>query len=879
MRKVALLGLALACGPAVGPAVHPNDPKPEPPAITVPEATDVKLPRGVTPAAYRLDLVVDPTKETFSGKVSIDVTLDAPAEYIVMHGRDIHVTSASAVAGDKNFSAKTRTRRAKGGRAADEELVLIFGEKLPAGKIRVDIAYSAPFAQGLRGLYRMSVANAWYAFTQLEAVDARRMFPSFDEPRFKTPFTLSITTPKTMRAFANAPETKKEAAGDQIKYEFAATPPIPTYLVAIAVGDIDVEEGVKKPFPIRLLASAGKAKLGKTSLSAANDFLAILGAYFDVPYAYGKLDVAAVPDFGPGAMENAGLVTFREELLLVDGDNSSLPLKRRMAGVMSHELAHQWFGDLVTMPWWDDIWLNEGFATWMAAKACDQWQRGFGAKNELLLGKLGAMNADMLPSSRPVRIPIDTSDAILESGGWSAYQKGGSVLAMLERWLGEQPFRDGLRAYIKSHANGLVTSDDLLESLGKATGKDVAKVAKSFLDQPGLPVVDAKVSCEGGKGRIHLRQSELALPGASASRKWTIPVCIDAGKSGSKCALLDRGDGDIELASCPAWVYPNDGESGYYRFTLDAAAQKALAASAKNLSEQERIGFLSNAWALVQAGGLDVGSLFAMLDAMSIGTETSRFVVDEAIAVLQGARDAFVDDARAPKFAAIVSRLLAAQAKRLGWDAKHGEPDDARLMRISVLSALSDLAEDPALTPEAEKRAAAYLKNPTSIYRDLAPLALRISARTGGAATFDALRSKLATALPYDRILLVSALGAFKDEATLRKAYDLALSNEIHAGDFRYLYVTASRYIETRKIFSAWVRESWSKVKTALGAVGGLAATIGWACDRASLDAALRFYDGQVGVVEGMQRPYDEGVAQSKLCIQMRTREDGSWAK
>jgi len=833
----------------------------------------VRLPQGVTPQAYDLDLRVDPTLERFDGKVRIDVALDQPARTIVLHGREVAVSRATAAIASGSVPAEVTPRRAKGGRDADEELVLTFARDLPAGKARLDLEYSAPFAPKLRGLYRVNVAGSWYAFTQLEAVDARRMFPCFDEPRFKTPFRISVTIPRDMSVFANAPLDRMEQDGGRTKHVFLMTPPLPTYLVALAVGKLDVAEGKKEPFPIRLVAAQGKARLGSSSLAAANDFLRIFGEYFDRPYPYTKLDLVAVPDFGPGAMENAGLVTFREELLLVDGKNASLALKRRMASVMAHELAHQWFGDLVTMPWWDDLWLNEGFATWMTAKACDIWQPSFGSRLELLAGKLGAMNSDMLPSARPVRVPVVTSDDILQAGGWSAYQKGGSVLGMLERWLGEGPFRDGLRAYVKAHEHQSVTSDDLLEALGKATGKDVAKVAKSFLDQPGVPLVGVAVSCEGGKGRVRLRQSGLsALSPQGPPRRWSIPVCIHAGKAGSPCTLLDQAEAEIELASCPAWVYPNDAESGYYRFALDAGAFEALARVARSLPEAERIGLLSNSWALLQAGRLAPETLFGLLDAMTIGTEPSRLVVDQAIGILHGVRTTLIDEAHAASFRARVSRLLHPQAKRLGWDARKGESDHDKLMRLSVLSALADLAEDVSLVPEAEQRTTRYLGDPTSIDRDVAALVLRMAARNGSV-TLEALRERLPGALPYDRTVLVAALASFKDEATLSRALDLVLSGEVHAGDFRYVFAAAGRHLDSRRVFGAWVRDHFDELKKKLGGAGGLASIIGWACDAGSQQGALAFFDKHLSSVEGMQRSYEEGLAQSRLCIQMRARD------
>jgi alanyl aminopeptidase len=295
-----------------------------------------------------------------------------------MHARDVSVKSAVAVVGGRAVRATPSTRVAHDG-LVPEELVLTFAEPLPAGPARIDIAFDAPFSDALAGLYRVKEGDRWYAFTQFEATDARRAFPCFDEPGFKTAYDVSITAPKGMIAIANAPDTAHKDAGAMTTFTFATTRPLPSYLVAFAVGDFDVREGAKSPVPIRLVATKGRAALGQLALDATQGLVTKLGEYFDVRYPYEKLDIVAVPDFWAGAMENPGLITFKNDLLLLDPATATTPIKRSMAAVIAHELAHQWFGDLVTMQWWDDLWLNEGFATWAEAKIVDKWRPSFGS--------------------------------------------------------------------------------------------------------------------------------------------------------------------------------------------------------------------------------------------------------------------------------------------------------------------------------------------------------------------------------------------------------------------------------------------------------------------------------------------------------------------
>ncbi len=484
-------------------------PAPDGSAQTVPPPRpDGRLPRQVHPTRYALELAVDPAQPRFSGRVRIDITVDETTSAIVLNARGLTARGAALIAGDARVPAATSTRLAAGSKKDPEELVLAFDRAIAPGSAQIEIDYDGAFADGLHGLYRVQEGGRWYAFTQFEPTDARRAFPCFDEPGWKTPFTVAISVPPDMVAVANMPEVRRAPDGARVRFQFAASPPLPTYLVALAVGAFDTRDGLAGKLPIRLIATSGKARLGGGALAAARGQLLELERYFGRPYPYAKLDLLAVPSFGAGAMENAGLITFREERLLLD-EHAALAARVGMNGIIAHEISHQWFGDLVTMAWWNDLWLNEAFASFMADEIVDAWRPATGARLQALAAKSAVMADDALATARRIRQPVRSTSDALEAFDPVTYAKGRAVLAMAEAWLGPDAFRAGLRGYLQRHAWGSATADDLYAALGEAGGgRDVAGVIGSFTDQIGVPIVDAKIDCTGQAPAVRLHQQE-----------------------------------------------------------------------------------------------------------------------------------------------------------------------------------------------------------------------------------------------------------------------------------------------------------------------------------------------------------------------------------
>lgn len=716
--KSLLLGAALA-GLATAAA-----------AQTDPQAPRGRLPDLVRPAAYRLDLTVIPERPRFSGHVEIDVALKQGASKLYMHGRDLKVSRAVAKVGGRVVAA-TWTQVDPTG-----VVRLDFAEPLPAGPATLAFDYDAPFGDSPSGMYHIKVADRWYAWTQFESIDARAAFPSFDEPGFKTPFTVSITTTPGLTTVSNAPEASVTRTGALETHRFAPTRPLPTYLVAMDTGPFvhrvaAVAPDAQRARPLPLGVVAAQVQAGKLDYVQAETprIVQLLEGYFGQAFPFPKLDQIGSPEM-PGAMENAGADTYADDIIELDR-GATTGQRQGFGMVVAHELSHQWFGDLVSPDWWDDIWLNESFANWMGYRIGDAWRPELHIATGALDEGFRAMSTDALEAGRPIHQHIAVNSEIDSAFDSITYGKGGQVVAMIAAYMGDDRFRDGVRLHLSRHAYGNATTEQFFQALADA-GRDprILTAMKSFVDQQGVPLVT--FSREGG--RLVARQSRYGLLGGSPRPvSWTIPLCLKDG-AGRSCTLLDKPNAPI---AAPAGVLmPNAGGTGYYRFELPAADWAALIAALPRLSAGEALAADDSLWASFRAGRAPATSLVA--ETRSLLGHPDAGVSVSAGERFSGLRSRGLIPADAlPAYRKLMGALYGPRLQALGFDPSAGayanDAPDRQQLRQELVSLVAGEADDPAVAARLATAAGRYLAGDHQAL-DQAFLGLAFSAyvKTGG---------------------------------------------------------------------------------------------------------------------------------------------------
>src|SRR5256712_3700112 len=507
-----------------------------------------RLPPDVRPREYDIHLEIDLEAGRFRGEVQVAVGLERARREIVLHAAELKVERAAARLGGDEVPARL------GADAADQTVTLRFPRALPAGEARLVLRFAGRLNEHVRGLYAASADGHRYAFSQCEADDARRIFPCFDEPAFKARFRLAVTVPRGLQAVSNSPIEREEDVPGGHVFHFAPTPPLSTYLFALAVGPLEASAPrLLGDVPIRIWHVPGKGRLTELGLEAAAEALRRLEDYFDIPYPYGKLDLVAVPDFEAGAMENAGAVFFRETLLLLDPATVSLNEHKRAAEVIAHELAHMWYGDLVTMAWWDDLWLNEAFATWMAYRVVADWRPEWRMWQGFEHDRSAALGMDALANTHPIYARVRSVAEATQNFDAITYEKGAAVVRMIEHFLGPEKFRAGVRLYMRRHCEGNTVAADLWRALEEASGKPVAHVAQTWIAQPGFPLVSIAPR-DGGPAALGVRQERFfadpRVPAARRRGKWPVPLVVKwQGRGGAATGrfLVDKARDRLEL--------------------------------------------------------------------------------------------------------------------------------------------------------------------------------------------------------------------------------------------------------------------------------------------------------------------------------------------
>jgi puromycin-sensitive aminopeptidase len=776
-----------------------------------PDDRNFRLSRDVLPRRYESHLAVDFSAKAFRGSQRVSLAVVRPVREFTLHALGLDLTRVELHSRDKVYPARVSTL------PVSETVLLAFDAEVAAGEATLHVEWTGHFSDGLRGLYLAGDVAA----TQFEAADARRVFPCFDEPAFKAHWALSVEVPTGLSVLSNGAVTDTSPSGSgQQRIRFAETELLPSYLVALVAGPlVGSPEELAGNVKVRTWALKEKAHLTHFGQQAALAALPRLQAYFGLPYAFGKLDQVAIPDFEAGAMENAGLITYRELALLLDPLTAPLSVQKRIAEVVTHELAHQWFGNWVTMVWWDDLWLNEAFATWMAYKMVHAWKPGWRVWLDFDSGKSVALHLDALRSTHPIRGTVRNAGEAGEAFDAITYEKGGAVLRMIEGFLGEESFRSGIQAYMRKHARANAVADDLWGALAEASSQPVLEVANAWIRQPGYPVVSVALSGH----RLSLSQERFfSDPSAKGEERWPVPLVLrwaDAAGEHETRALLRERTLAVELAVSGSmkWLCANSSSTGFYRVAYDAAGLLALRENLGALAPSERIGLLADQWALVRAGRARIADFLDL--ALGFADERDDAVLDELVGKLGYVDSRLVDGEGTPRFRRVVEGLFAPAFRTMGWEPRAEESDLDRLRRASLLRGVGALARSPGVLLEAKARVARMLEHsPDALEANLLDGAVAIAARAGEAPLFQKLKAAFPTEPdPATKRRYLMALTAFEDPALSAQARELLLEGGVPMQDVSgYVHgLLANR--EARDEGWRLLQERWADVMARTG--------------------------------------------------------------
>ena len=845
-------------------------------------ATAQRLPETARPENYRLTFTPDLENAKFAGDETISVSVLKPTSEITLNAVDIDFHEVTIASGGTTQKATVRPEKEK------EMVVLSVEKALGAGPATIHITYTGILNSEMRGLYLgKDDQGRRYAASQFESTDARRAFPSFDEPDYKATFDITAVADKGQVAISNYKAVSDTPGpGDTHTVKFATTAKMSTYLAALVVGNFEYVEGSADGIPIRVYSTPGKKEMGKFALEVAEQNVGYYNKYFGIKYPYGKLDLIGLPDFSAGAMENIGCITFREVLLLIDDKQGSVDLKKTIASVTAHEIAHMWFGDLVTMKWWDDVWLNEGFATWMSSKPLQKWKPEWNFGLDDVSGTGGTLNVDALDNTRPIHQAAETPAQIQELFDGIAYGKAASVLRMLESYLGEETFRAGINAYLKQHQYANATAEDFWDAQAKTSKKPVDKIMPTWVKQAGEPIINVKAQCSGNSTNVTVTQQRYYFDRSKFEspndQGWQIPLCLkgSATTSSSKCELLTKKEETFTLPGCSNWVLANAGATGYYRVGYQPDAVRALAHDAETkLSPAERISLQNDIWASVRVGREPVGDYLAF--AQGLQDDRNRAVLEDVLGRLDYIREYLVNESDRDSFRAWLRQYLTPMMKEVGWESKPGESDEQRTLRARLLGALGQDARDPDTLAEARKIGDKALADPASVDHELAGTALAVAAINADSEFYDKVMAAMKNAKsPEEYYAYFFTLPQFTDPKLLQRTLDFAISPDVRSQDALQLVTGVLGNPDGENLAWEFIRQHWSEVEKAGGPfasaqVVGATSTF---CSAGMRDQVTDFFNAHK--IAAAERTYRQSIERINNCIDLRSQQEpqlASW--
>ena len=769
-------------------------------------ADPLRLPQSVQPVQQRLELALDPAKDEYHGKTRIELRFASATNQFKFHARDLQL-------GPATIDGKPITLSP----AVDEIVTATANQPLSPGSHILEITFTNDFNRDATGLYKVEVGGKPYLFTQMEPTFARRAFPCWDEPGFKIRWDIILQTPESIVTVANMPVTGSSTAvssGTMKITTFGRTPPMPSYLIAICVGTFDSIAIPDQPIAGRFFTVSGQSALARLSANEVTPLLRALENYFGRPYPYPKLDHVAVPDFNFGAMENVGAITYSDGMFLTDEANTSSERHKFITMVIAHELAHMWFGNLVTMKWWDDLWLNEAFAEWLSLKIAQQVRPEFNYPIMSYQTVMDGKRADIQPSVKPIRRHFKGGDNMLEAVDALTYSKGQAILRMAEGWIGEEKFRTALQTYCKKFSWSNASAEDLWEALGEAGDPELADILRTFIEQPGMPTLRFR-RVEPDKLEITQQRYRTITVTDKSDQLWKVPVVFSYGDRTNRqqARLLltkDRQVFTVAGLDRANWVHPNNGESGYYSWSLAEDLGKSLATIPGGiLSLPEKLGILDSLTFAVTAGDASISD--AVSSALAYASDPSPEARAEAVKVLLRFHEEYAGESHREASAQLLSRVLAPMLKNIGFSPGDNEPPSTEPLRTLLLLTLGVHAENREVIDFCKDAARKQMDDPRSIPASTADIALRVAAYHADKKWADDIRSAFEKhEAPDVRARFLGALGFFRDPQLARASYDYGLSEQVRPSEFPMLFFGPR--VLSRARFE-WLSKNYDKVR------------------------------------------------------------------
>ena len=824
-----------------------------------------RLASNVVPVAQQLQLRIDPDATDYSGSTTITIEVSSAAAEIRLHAKAMQIDSLRLVTNGAELAVVHEP--------LEHGLLSITGpEPFAPGTYLLDVEFTNDFNTDGESINRTESEGRNYVFSQFEADHARQAFPCFDEPGFKFPWQLTISVPGDVLAITNTPEESVSRDAGWTKTVFAATPALPSYLIAVAVGPFEIVPIEGMSVPGRVIVPQGKRDLAAFAVETTPPLLAYLEDYFDEPYPFRKLDLIATYQAFSGAMEHPGAITYSDFYLLLD-ESASQRQKSLLIRITAHELAHQWFGNLVTMKWWDDLWLNESFADWMADKTTAAVYPDYGAGVDELRTTFRIMDMDARPTTKPIRHDFKATDNF-SAGVFLSYYKGKAVLGMFEKAVGADIFRDGVVRYLRKYRRSNAEAADLWAEIDAGAEFDLAGGLASFIDQPGIPLIAVAAL---GDGRYEFSQSRLVTGGAVAvDQSWIIPLRYRY-RTGDDIVvadmILDQATRVVDLGADVDWILPNANQDGYYRWSVPGGMLTRLGEdAATSLSVRERMGTLTNLWSLLATARIAAADFLAALEDMSADTEPA--VIAAMLDQLHSVRQTFITPELRDAFAGYVRDVLTPTLQRIGTESLPDDGPELASLRPQIMLWLADYGRDPAaraVTADLTKR---YLAGEIQL-SDYVSVALRAEARRGDQALFEALRERFeATTAPGARQSYLNAIGSFRDPEIVAQVLDYLLEGPFRPNDIGTAFYRLTGWTDNNTMLLGWLMDNDEVLRERLPA--GVMARIPDAltvCSPDILPTIKAFYGDPERAVPGIENELRDAEAEVMECWELRQRE------